>query len=48
MISTKLKAFEERIDGIVLIREYIQALEPFITRCKIVGGKFLYASKGVY
>jgi hypothetical protein len=35
--------FEESRDGITLIQEYIQAPEPFITRCEFVGGKFLYA-----
>ncbi len=36
-------AFEEPIDGITLIQEYIKAPEPFITRCEFVGGKFVYA-----
>ncbi|MGP1909463.1 ATP-grasp domain-containing protein [Metabacillus sp. JX24] len=35
--------FEEPVDGITLIQEYIQAPEPFITRCEFVNGKFLYA-----
>lgn len=35
--------FENSIDGITLIQEYIEAPEPFITRCEFVGGKFLYA-----
>ena len=35
--------FEEPIDGISLIQEYIQSPEPVITRCEFVGGKFLYA-----
>ena len=35
--------FEEPIDGITLIQEYIQSPEPYITRCEFVGGKFLYA-----
>jgi RimK-like ATP-grasp domain len=35
--------FEESIDGITLIQEYIQAPEPFITRCEFVDGKFVYA-----
>jgi hypothetical protein len=35
--------FEESVDGITLIQEYIQAPEPFITRCEFVGGKFIYA-----
>jgi hypothetical protein len=36
-------AFEEPVDGITLIQEYIQAPEPYITRCEFVGGKFVYA-----
>ncbi|MFX3659620.1 MAG: RimK family alpha-L-glutamate ligase [Ectobacillus sp.] len=35
--------FEEPVDGITLIQEYIQAPEPYITRCEFVGGKFQYA-----
>lgn len=35
--------FEDSVDGITLIQEYIQAPEPFITRCEFIGGKFLYA-----
>lgn len=35
--------FEEPVDGITLIQEYIQAPEPFITRCEFIGGKFVYA-----
>jgi hypothetical protein len=35
--------FEPSIDGITLVQEYIQAPEPFITRCEFVGGKFVYA-----
>ncbi|MDX8364575.1 alpha-L-glutamate ligase [Cytobacillus sp. IB215665] len=35
--------FDESIDGITLLQEYIQAPEPYITRCEFVGGKFLYA-----
>lgn len=35
--------FDEPIDGITLIQEYIKAPEPFITRCEFVGGKFVYA-----
>lgn len=36
-------AFEEPVDGVTLVQEYIQAPEPFITRCEFVGGKFMYA-----
>ena len=35
--------FEQPIDGITLIQQYIEAPEPFITRCEFVGGEFLYA-----
>ncbi|WP_096270785.1 ATP-grasp domain-containing protein [Paucisalibacillus globulus] len=35
--------FEPSVDGITLIQEYIQAPEPYITRCEFVGGKFVYA-----
>jgi hypothetical protein len=38
-------AFEQPVDGITLIQDYIQAPESFITRVKFVGGKFLYAVK---
>jgi hypothetical protein len=36
-------SFEQPLDGITLIQEYIQAPEPFITRCEFVGQEFLYA-----
>ncbi|OEH94303.1 ATP-grasp domain-containing protein [Bacillus solimangrovi] len=36
-------AFEEPVDGITLIQEYIEAPESYITRCEFVGGKFYYA-----
>lgn len=35
--------FELPIDGITLIQQYIQAPEPYITRCEFIGGKFIYA-----
>ncbi|MED3648458.1 alpha-L-glutamate ligase [Halalkalibacterium halodurans] len=35
--------FEEPVDGITLLQQYIQAAEPYITRCEFVGGAFLYA-----
>ncbi|MGH8851711.1 MAG: ATP-grasp domain-containing protein [Casimicrobiaceae bacterium] len=35
--------FEDSVDGITLIQEYIQAPEPYITRVEFVGGRFLYA-----
>ncbi|PLR97640.1 ATP-grasp domain-containing protein [Bacillus sp. T33-2] len=37
--------FEEPVDGITLIQEYIQSPESYITRCEFVGGKFVYAVK---
>ena len=37
--------FEEPVDGITLIQEYIQSPESFITRCEFVGGNFVYAVK---
>ncbi|WP_096202585.1 ATP-grasp domain-containing protein [Bacillus sp. FJAT-45350] len=37
--------FDEPVDGITLIQEYISAPEPYITRCEFVGGKFIYAVK---
>ena len=36
-------AFEDSVDGITLIQQYIEAPEPSITRVEFVGGKFLYA-----
>jgi hypothetical protein len=38
-------AFDESIDGITLLQDYIEAPEPFIVRCEFIGGKFLYAVK---
>ncbi|MFE7063583.1 RimK family alpha-L-glutamate ligase [Sutcliffiella sp. NPDC057660] len=35
--------FEEPVDGVTLIQEYIESPESYITRCEFVGGKFLYA-----
>lgn len=37
--------FEDSVDGITLIQEYIQSPDATITRCEFVGGKFLYAVK---
>jgi hypothetical protein len=36
-------AFDEPVDGITLVQQYIQAPESYITRCEFVGGKFVYA-----
>ena len=38
-------SFEEPVDGVTLIQQYIQAPKPFITRCEFINGKFLYAVK---
>ncbi|MCA1032176.1 alpha-L-glutamate ligase [Bacillus timonensis] len=35
--------FEDSIDGITLIQEYIQSTDSTITRCEFIDGKFLYA-----
>jgi hypothetical protein len=35
--------FEEPVDGITLIQEYILSPDTSITRCEFVGGKFQYA-----
>ncbi len=35
--------FEEPVDGITLVQEYVQAVTPRITRVEIVGGEFVYA-----
>jgi hypothetical protein len=36
-------AFEDSVDGITLVQEYIRAPQPVITRVEFVGGQFLYA-----
>ncbi|MFC7370163.1 RimK family alpha-L-glutamate ligase [Fictibacillus iocasae] len=38
-------SFEDSVDGITLIQEYIRSSEPYITRCEFVGGTFMYAVK---
>ena len=35
--------FEPPVDGITLVQQYIEAPQPFITRCEFVGGEFFYA-----
>ena len=35
--------FEDSVDGVTLVQEYIKAPQPFITRVEFVGGEFLYA-----
>jgi len=39
----KSALFEDSVDGVTLLQEYIKATEPFITRVEFVGGRFLYA-----
>lgn len=36
-------AFEEPVDGVTLIQQYIESPESYITRCEFVGGEFVYA-----
>ena len=36
-------AFEDSIDGIMLVQRYIKASEPCITRVEFIGGQLLYA-----
>ena len=35
--------FEDSVDGITLVQQYIRAPRPVITRVEFVGGRFLYA-----
>jgi hypothetical protein len=35
--------FDEPVDGITLIQQYIEAPAPFIVRCEFIGGKYYYA-----
>lgn len=35
--------WEEPVDGVALVQEYVQPAEPFVTRAELVGGRFLYA-----
>ncbi|RDW16913.1 alpha-L-glutamate ligase [Oceanobacillus arenosus] len=35
--------FEEPVDGVTLLQDYIESPESYITRCEFVGGKFVYA-----
>ena len=35
--------YEQPVDGITLLQEYLRASEPRITRVEIVGGEFIYA-----
>jgi hypothetical protein len=36
-------AYEEPVDGLHLLQQYVRAPAPFITRCEFVGGRFRYA-----
>lgn len=35
--------YAEPLDGIWLLQQFIQSVEPFITRCEFVGQRFIYA-----
>jgi len=37
------EAFEDSIDGIMLVQRYVKAPEPFITRVEFIGGRLIYA-----
>ncbi len=37
--------FDEPVDGITLIQEYIKSPDQTITRCEFIGGKFFYSVK---
>jgi len=37
--------FDEPVDGITLVQQYIQAPQPYIVRHEFIGGKFLYGVK---
>lgn len=36
-------SFEEPVDGVTLIQDYIQSPESYITRCEFIGGELVYA-----
>ena len=36
-------AFEEPVDGITLIQQYIESPEKFITRAEFIGGEYMYS-----
>ena len=38
-------AFEESVDGITLLQQYIKPPEPYIVRAEFIGGKYLYSVK---
>lgn len=35
--------FEEPVDGVTLLQEFLRTREPFVTRAEFVGGRFVYA-----
>jgi hypothetical protein len=35
--------FQDSVDGVTLVQEYVKAPQPFITRVEFIGGRFLYA-----
>lgn len=35
--------FEEPVDGVTLLQEYLVAAKPFVTRAEFIGGRFHYA-----
>lgn len=37
--------FDEPVDGITLVQQYIKAPEPYIVRHEFIGGKFIYGVK---
>jgi len=39
----KSPLFEDSVDGVTLVQQFILAPEPFITRTEFIGGEFLYA-----
>ncbi len=39
------ESFEEPVDGITLLQQYVEAPEPYIIRHEFIGGKFLYGVK---
>jgi hypothetical protein len=36
-------AYEQPVDGMTVLQEYLRAAEPRITRAEVVGGEFIYA-----
>ncbi|MBP3222970.1 MAG: hypothetical protein J6M18_03485 [Actinomycetaceae bacterium] len=36
-------SYEDPVDGVAIIQEYVESAEPFITRLEFIGGKFHYA-----